>query len=101
MNAFAKRIDRNQPEIVSALRKAGVSVELTHEVGGGFPDLVCGVPEAVFLLELKDGDKPPSERKLTPDQVVWHARWRGPVHIVTSVAEALAVADSYRKRQVA
>lgn len=98
MSRRAARIDANQPAIIHALRKAGVSVEDLSGVGGGVPDLLCGVPEAVFLLEIKDGAKPPSDRKLTSDQVVWHARWRGPVHIVTSVDEALAVAAHYRSK---
>lgn len=34
--------------------------------------------------------RPPSARRLTPDQVQWHAAWRGQVVVVTDVAEALA-----------
>jgi len=41
-----------------------------------------------YLLEVKDGAKPPSERKLTPDQVEWHAAYRGRVKVVHSIAEA-------------
>jgi hypothetical protein len=69
-------------------------VALAHAVGRGFPDLVVGYrgrgkPET-FLLEVKDGDKPPSARKLTPAQVVWHGEWRGHVAVVCNLAEALA-----------
>jgi hypothetical protein len=42
-----------------------------------------------FLVEVKDGAKPPSARQLTPDQERWHREWRGPVAVVTSVDEAL------------
>ena len=41
------------------------------------------------MIEVKDGDKPPSARKLTPDQVTWHEAWRGQVCVVKSVEEAL------------
>ena len=99
MTRRAARIDRNQPEIVDALRRTGVSVETLAAVGEGVPDLLCALAnDQTFLLEVKDGSKPASERKLTKDQVIWHARWRGRVHVVTSVDEALAVAAHYRAR---
>lgn len=84
------KVDANQKEIVAALRKAGVSVQHLHAVGKGCPDLLAGVPDGSnVLLEVKDGKKPPSARKLTPDQVEWHSAWRGRVVVVTSVDEAL------------
>lgn len=41
-------------------------------------------------MEVKDGSKPPSARKLTPDEARWHAQWKGPVFVVNNVSEALA-----------
>lgn len=96
------RIDANQPAIVHALRLAGCSVEHLHQVGEGCPDLLCAIAgDQTFLIEVKDGAKPAADRKLTKDQVVWHARWRGRVHIVTNVDEALAVVALYRARAAA
>lgn len=89
MSRYAAKIDANQPEIVSALRKAGCFVQPLHTVGGGVPDLLVGRAGVNHLLEIKDGSKPPSARRLTPDQVEWHALYRGTVHIVTSIDEAL------------
>ena len=86
----AAKIDANQPEIVQALRKAGATVTPAHAAGDGFPDLVVGYRGENFLLEVKDGSKPPSARKLTAPQEVWHAAWRGQKAIVETVAEALA-----------
>jgi hypothetical protein len=86
----AARIDRNQAEIVAALRKVGATVHSLAPLGSGCPDLLCGFKRATFLLELKDGQKPPSARELTPDQIQWHMNWRGgPCQVVTSVEEAL------------
>jgi len=84
----AAKIDANQPDIVKALLDAGCSVHSLAAVGKGMPDLLVGRCGANFLLEVKDGAKPPSERKLTPDQVEWHAAFRGQVTVVHSVAEA-------------
>ena len=97
----AAKTDRNQAEIVKALRAVGCSVQPLHAVGKGCPDILVGVPErsAVhsffrprknLILEIKDGAKSPSERQLTPDQVKWHAAWRGaPVIVVENVDQAL------------
>lgn len=93
----AARIDRNQPEIVAALRKVGVSVQHLHQVGNGCPDILCAVNDSVFLIEIKDGAKSPSEQKLTPDQVSWHAAWNAPVHIANSIDAALAVVAVYKE----
>jgi|GEM_PF-5567154 len=54
------RIDRNQPEIVEALRKLGASVQPLHTAHDGIPDLLVGYQGRNFLLEVKDGTKPPS-----------------------------------------
>jgi hypothetical protein len=74
----AARIDANQPETIAHLRKLGWSVKPTHTVGDGFPDLVAGKPGFNCLVELKDGGKPPSERKLTEDQEDFAKEWTGP-----------------------
>lgn len=87
----AAQVDRNQAEIVAALRAVGCSVVPMHAVGEGCPDLAVGRAGVSYWIEVKDGARPPSERRLTPAQVRWHAEWRGkPPVVVTSVAEALA-----------
>lgn len=91
------RIDANQPEIVKALRQIGATVELLHRVGKGCPDLLVGYRGKNWLLEIKDGNKPPSERTLTPDQVTWHQTWQGTVQVVKSVDEALGTVGAVRK----
>lgn len=84
----AAKVDANQGEIVDALRRVGCSVQLLHMVGKGCPDLLVGRHGVNVLLEIKDGSKPPSARKLTPDQEIWHDNWRGQVTVVCSVHEA-------------
>lgn len=98
----AAKIDDNQPEIVKALRAHGCDVLSLAAVGNGCPDLLVSrpyYPHHYFLLEVKDGEKPPSARKLTPDQVEFHARWKGPIHIVTSVDEALDAVGIVRRTE--
>jgi len=85
----AARVDANQAAIVEALRAAGYSVQSLAAVGEGVPDLLVGACGVNVLLEVKDGSKPPSERKLTPDQERWHTAWRGRVSVVKTPEEAL------------
>jgi len=85
----AARVDANQAAIVKALRAAGCSVQPIHRCGEGVPDLLVGYARINWLLECKDGKKPPSARELTPDQIDWHIAWRGQVAVVNSVEEAL------------
>lgn len=86
----AARVDRNQAEIIDALRAIGASVEPLHFAGRGMPDLLVGLGGVNYLLEVKDGERPPSERELTPAELEWHGAWRGRVVIVASVNDALA-----------
>lgn len=87
----AARVDDNQALIVQALRRVGAEVQSLAMVGDGCPDLLVAFRSANFLLEVKDGSKPPSKRKLTADEAAWHARWagRGQVAVVATVHEAL------------
>lgn len=95
----AARTDANQPDIVAALRKIGATVQPLHAVGQGCPDLLAGYQGQNFLIEVKDGAKPPSARKLTSDQVEWHAGWKGQVVVVESVSDALRVVASIGETQ--
>lgn len=88
MRKFAK-VDTNQKEIVDALRKAGATVQSLATVGKGCPDIVVGYRGKNMLMEIKRNDVPPSQQKLTADELAWHEAWRGMVAIVKSPEEAL------------
>lgn len=85
----AAKIDANQTEIVKALRKFGASVQSLASTGKGCPDLLVGFRGMNWLLEIKDDQKVKSARKLTDDQVVWHESWRGQVHVIESIDQAI------------
>lgn len=89
MTRRAAKVDANQAAIVCELRAVGASVQPMHTVGHGVPDLLVGFRGQNWLIEVKDGSKPPSDRKLTPAQHEWHALWRGQVVAVKDGDEAL------------
>lgn len=66
-------------------------MQTLHAVGKGCPDLLVGFGGRNLLMEVKDGEKPPSARKLTPDEAQWHEAWRGRVYVIESPHDALRV----------
>lgn len=92
-----RRVDNNQKEIVKAFRKLGAKVEILSEVGGGTPDLVIGVKGRMRWIEIKDGSKSPSRRKLTEEQLIFHREWIGYVDIVESVEDVVKIVQEAKK----
>lgn len=66
---YAARVDKNQSEIVSALRAAGAYVWII-----GLPvDLLVGYKNHTFLVEVKDGPR----KRLTALQQDFFDNWSG------------------------
>ena len=92
----ANKIDANQNDIVAALRKAGATVRIISQ-GEGIPDLLVGFRGETALLEVKDGDKPPSARKLTTAEQKFFDEWTGGAWVVVeSVEDALEVLEALK-----
>jgi len=88
----AARTDANQQAVIDVLRQVGATVHSLASMGQGCPDLLVGFRGRTCLMEVKDGSKPPSETRLTPDQVVWHRDWTGgSLSVVYGPEDALKV----------
>ena len=83
----AAKIDANQPEIVAAFRRMGATVDITSALGDGFPDIVVNKFGLSVKVEIKDGEKPPSEQKLTPAEEEHHAKCKGAIAIISKVRQ--------------
>ena len=68
------RIDDNQKQIVSYLRKVGATVQSLATIGSGCPDILVGYGGVNYLFEIK---RPGKRKQLTSDQITWHDKWRG------------------------
>lgn len=89
----AAKVDANQEQIVIALRARGASVRIVTQ-GDGLPDLLVGYNGYTLLMEVKDGRKPPSARRLTPAEEKFMLEWKGGLlAVVKSVDEAVAMLD--------
>jgi len=90
----ASRVDTNQQSVILEAKKLGATVQPLHMVGQGCPDLIIGFRGHNLLVEIKDGTKPPSARKLTPQQKDWHQNWRGNVYVITHWMEVINLIKS-------
>lgn len=90
MSERTKRRDANQKQIIRDLERAGVSVKDTSQLSE-FLDIACGRAGRNYLFEIKDPDKPPSARKLTPGEQKFHDRWNGQVDVIFCAEDALRI----------
>ena len=91
--AYIKKVDKNQKDVVKALRDNGADVYLLHMVGGGIPDLLCLYQGHTLLLEVKHG----ADKRLTPAQIKLFANWKGGhLYRVNSSEEAVEVLKSLK-----
>lgn len=79
--------------MVKALRRLGCSVAVLSSLGNGLPDLLVGFRGRNFLLELKDGDASPSDRRLTEEEEIWASSWRGQVETVAGLEDAVELLE--------
>lgn len=91
----AARRDANEGDIIKALRAEGAYVKVINDEGL-FDLLVAYTGPSGFqhtlLLEVKDGAKPPSARRLTDAEAKFHEEWPlSNLFIVTSVEDAVAL----------
>jgi len=79
------RRDANHDEIVGLFEALGCSVLDVSGVSGAL-DLIVGAVGIDQRVEVKDGSKPPSERRLTEAELLEIAGWRGrrPVGVETA-----------------
>lgn len=80
-----RKRDANEPEIISILEFAGVSVYPLDKP----LDLLCGWQGETEIIEVKN---PNGANRIEPDQKTFIAEWLGrPPHIIRTREQALAV----------
>jgi len=91
----AARRDTNEKEIIKAMREAGAYVKVINDEG--LFDLLVAYTgpsgfEHTLLIEVKDGAKPPSARRLTDAEAKFHNEWPlSNLFIVISAEHAVAL----------
>ena len=86
----AARRDANEGDIIKAMRAEGAYVKQINDEG--LFDLLVSYRGETLMVEVKDGAKPPSARRLTDAEQKFHDEWPGSdLYIVNSVEEAIAL----------
>jgi hypothetical protein len=97
MRKYARQ-DTNHSDIRSAFERLGCSVVDLSPLGNGCPDLLIGLGGLCIVVEIKDGSKPPSARKLTKDEERFRMNWTGSYKIVENlegVTETVALMQGW------
>ena len=89
------KVDRNQSEIVEALRKYGATVLITAQLKNAF-DILVGYKGNLHIMEIKDGLLVPSKKRLTEGELKCKASFElvnVPYHKVESIEDAINIID--------
>ncbi len=94
----ACRIDANQPEIVKYFRSHGFAVLLIHTLKN-CADIIISYSGNTAVIEIKDGKKPPSQRKLTEGEFKFKNEWLGQYFICESIEDADKIIEKLKEKQ--
>jgi len=85
--------DDNHNAVVDVFRRCGYNVIETYAIDCGF-DFFAWAAGKVFVIEVKDGEKPPSQRKLTDNEEGAKRLYDKYYHVLKSVGEAIELVQS-------
>lgn len=94
---LAAKKDANHDEIVLAFRSLGCGWMDTYQFGSPLLDGLAEINGQTLLIEIKDGSKPPSARKLTEGEAKTFATWRGDKAIIESVDDVISLVNKVRR----
>lgn len=94
MTRRAARVDANLSSIVADFRHLGCSVNVRND---DMADLDVGYGGLSMIVEVKDGRKPPSARKLTENQVKRRKTWTGGIYLVQCPDDVLVAVKTLRR----
>jgi hypothetical protein len=89
----AARVDDNQPAIVAAFRKLGWSVLIISQLKNCC-DIIVAKGGVTIAVEIKDGDKPPSARKLSEGEQGFKDNWLGRWELIESINDVIELDKS-------
>mgnify|MGYP003655012706 FL=1 len=84
----AARTDDNQPEVVACFRRLGWYVLIISQLKNCCDIMVSKSGETI-AIEIKDGSKPPSARKLSEGEQKFKDNWLGRWELVESVDDVI------------
>ncbi len=79
--------DTNHNELVNHFREFGLSVLIIADLANCC-DIVIALHGRTIMIEIKDGKKPPSARKLTSGEIAFKESWKGCWRLCESIKDA-------------
>jgi Holliday junction resolvase len=90
MSYARHRSDSNQTEIVKCFRKFGWYVLIISQLDNCC-DIIVSKNGRTVAVEIKDGSKPPSKRKLTPGEEKFRNEWQGEYALIESIEDVIGL----------
>jgi len=88
----AARIDRNQPEIVKLFRKLGWYVLIISQLKNCC-DIIVSKNGRTIAVEIKDGEKTPSQQKLSTGELKFKDEWQGEYMLINCIDDVLSIKE--------
>lgn len=77
----AAKVDDNQKQVVALFRKLGWYVLIISQLKNCC-DIIVSKNKITIAIEIKDGKKPPSSRKLSEGELKFEREWQGLYELV-------------------
>lgn len=90
----AARKDANHEQIVKLFKKLGWSVLDIAQLKNCC-DIFVSKKQITIAIEIKDGEKPPSQRKLTDGEIKFKNEWKGLYQIVICDDDVININSMY------
>ena len=84
----AARTDDNQAEVVACFRRLGWSVLIINQLKNCC-DIIVAKGGETIAIEVKDGSKPPSARKLSEGEQKFKDNWYGRWELIESIDDVI------------
>jgi len=86
----AAKVDDNQKEIVALFRNLGWTVLIISQLKNCC-DIIVSKSGRTVAIEIKDGAKPPSARKLSDGEIKFRDAWQGEYSLVICDNDVIAL----------
>jgi len=86
----AAKVDANQPEIVKTFRDLGWYVLIISQLKNCC-DIMVSKNGRTIAVEIKDGNKPPSQQKLSEGELKFKSQWLGEYALINCVQDVIDI----------
>lgn len=91
----AAKTDDNQKEVVALFRKLGWCVLIVSQLKNCC-DIIVSKDGVTIAIEIKDGKKPPSARKLSKGELDFKNEWLGEWRLVETESDVLEINEEIK-----